>query len=120
MNRKSILIIDSKWSWGMTWKKELGKKHEIAAFWDFSIIEKLCREGVVDLVIINTHGVRKEFDLNILHRFRQSFPLIPVIAVVSYRCSWSRDEFIKWRIEHAIKKPFHIQTLEEKIEEGIV
>jgi len=101
----------------MSWKKELGRKHEIAAFRDFSVVEKLCRKGDVDLVVINTHNARKEFDLNIFRRMRQSFPSMPVIAVISYRCTWRNDELKKWGIEHAVKKPFSIQTLEEKMEE---
>lgn len=117
MKRRSILIIDSKWSCGMSWKKELGRKHEIAAFGDFSIIEKLCRGGSVDLVIINAHNIRKEFDLNILCKMKQLFPSIPVIAVISYRCRFDQDELRKWGIDHAVKKPFPMGTLEEKIEE---
>ena len=101
----------------MSWKKELGKKHEIAAFRDFSVIEKLCRGGIVDLIIVNTHNARKEFDLNISRRIRQSFSSIPVIAVISYRCAWGNDELRKWGIDHAVKKPFPVRTLEEKIEE---
>ncbi len=101
----------------MSWKVELGKKHEIAVFRDFSVIDKLCRGGAVDIVIINTHNDRKEFDLNIFRRMRQSFPWLPVIATISYRCSWDKDEIRKCGIKHTVKKPFSIQTLEEKIEE---
>ena len=101
----------------MSWKKELGKRHEIASFRDFSVVEKLCREGDVDLVVMNTHNACKEFDLNIFRRMRQSFPSIPVIAVISYRCSSDQDELKKWGIDHAVKKPFSVQLLEEKIEE---
>jgi len=116
MKRRSIIIIDSKWHCGNSWKKALGKKHEIAVLRDFSMIEKLCTAGAVDIVIVNTH-LQKEFDLNIFRRFRQFFPSIPVTAVISYRCSWDKDELGKYGIEHAVLKPFSIQTLEEKIEE---
>lgn len=101
----------------MSWKKELGRKHEIAVFRDYAVIQKLCREGIVNLVIVNTHNARKEFDLNILRRLRQSFASIPVIAVISYRCAWGNGELRKWGINHSVRKPFPVQTLEEKIEE---
>lgn len=100
----------------MSWKKELGKKHEIAVFRDFSIIDKLCRGGIVDLIIVNTHNARKEFDLNIFRRMRQSFPSMPVIVAISYRCAWGNGELRKWGIDHSVRKPFPVQTLEERIE----
>lgn len=101
----------------MSWKRELSKKHEIAVSREFSVVERLCREGIVDLVIINTHNARKEFDLNIFRRMRESFPSIPVIAAISYRCALGKDEFAKWGTEHTVTKPFLIRILEEKIEE---
>ncbi len=119
MKRRSILILDSQWNCGLAWKKQLGRTHEIAAFWDFSIVATLCRKGIVDLILLNIHNARKEFDYNIFRRMRQAFPSIPVIMLIPYRCALKTEDLEPWGITNSLRKPFLPKTLEEAIEETL-
>ncbi|MGE0267045.1 MAG: hypothetical protein AB7S78_01135 [Candidatus Omnitrophota bacterium] len=117
MTKRSIIIIDSKRHSGSSWKKTLSRHHEVVIFRDSGIIGRLCREGIVQLLIMNMYHSTQEFELNILRRLNQNFPKIPVLTVISYRCLLSADHLKKYGSGHMIKKPFSCLTMEEKIKE---
>lgn len=117
MTKRSIIVIDSKRHPGSRWKKALSQNHQVVIFRDPEMIGRLCREGIVQLLIMNMHHSTQEFELNILRRLNQNFPKIPVLTVISYRCLLSPDHFKKCGIRHMIRKPFTFLQMEEQIKE---
>ncbi len=116
MKRKTILIIDSKKYVGSSWKKGLSQHYKIVILRDADVIKKLYWYEVPRAVIINSR-LHNKFDLTIFRRIKELLPLVPIFAVISYRCSWSSEELKKLGIERIVKKPFPFRILEEKIEE---
>lgn len=118
-NKKTILIIEQETNIANGLKFILRKEgYTAVSVFNYYHFKELCEDKKPDLAIINIY-IPKEVGLNILHKIKESFPKLPIIAMSVYSNSFTKKELRRLGVDDFIAKPFDMKYFKEKVEELI-
>jgi len=119
-NKKTILIIEQDTNIANGLKSILEKEdYAVESVFNYYHFKELCKDNKPDLAIINIY-IPKEVGLNILHKIKESFPKLPIIAMSIYSNSFTKKELSRLGADDFIAKPFDMKYVTEKVEELIL
>jgi len=112
---RTILVIDQETSIAEGLKSILEKEgYSIVSAYTSRHLKEIFKERGPDLAIININ-LPKQFGLKILHKVKELFPKVPVIAMSVYSNSLSANELKRLGASEFITKPFDVESLKSKI-----
>lgn len=118
-NKKTILIIEQEANIVNGLKSILEKEgYAVEPIFNYYHFRELCEDKKPDLAIINIY-IPKELGLNILHKIKESFPKLPIIAMSVYSNSFTKRELSRLGADDFIAKPFDVKYVKGKVGELI-
>lgn len=117
--KKTILIIEQECNLVNGLKRMLEKEgYQVVSIFNHYHLKEMFSDKKPDLAIININ-TPKEFGLNILHKTKQTFPSLPIIAMTVYTNTLNKKEVNRLGASDFIGKPFDVEYLKKRIEELI-
>lgn len=115
VRNRTILVIEQETSIAEGLKSILEKEgYSVISVFTSRHLKEIFKEHGADLVIININ-LPKKFGLNILHKTKELFPKIPVIAMSVHSNSLSANELKRIGASEFIARPFDAESLKAKI-----
>jgi two-component system NtrC family response regulator len=115
VRNRTILVIEQETSIAEGLKSILEKEgYSVISVYTSRHLKEMFKEHGPDLAIININ-LPKKFGLNILHKTKELFPKIPVIAMSVHSNSLSTNELKRIGASEFITRPFEAESLKLKI-----
>lgn len=115
VRNRIILVIEQETNIAEGLKAILDKEgYSVISVYASRHLKEMFKERGPDLAIININ-LPKKFGLNILHKTKELFPKIPVIAMSVHSNSLSANELKRIGASEFITRPFDAESLKLKI-----
>lgn len=119
MKKKIILVIEQEINLANGLKSILEKEgYEVLSVFGSHHLKELFQNQKPDLAIIDLY-IPRQLGLNILHKAKELFPTLPIIAMTVYTNSFTKRELSRLGADDFVAKPFEVGHLKERIEELI-
>lgn len=119
MKKKIILVIEQEINLANGLKSILEKEgYEVLSVFGSHHLKELFQNRKPDLAIIDLY-IPRQLGLNILHKTKELFPTLPIIAMTVYTNSFTKRELSRLGADDFVAKPFEVGHLKERIEELI-
>ena len=116
MRKKIILVIEEEINLANGLKSILEKEgYEVVSVFGSHHLKELFQNQRPDLAIIDLY-IPKQLGLNILHKTKELFPSLPIIAMTVYTNFFTKRELSRLGADDFIAKPFDVRYLKERIE----